>query len=205
MDNENIKILRSKIAMPLDIAIKLLKENNSDVDASIIAFHSYNITEISVATDCDIETAKAVYYSLDFDVTKAIKKINSLPVFITTRENPRPANEIGFVLYPVSKNGEFYKTEKRNDVFIPAADFDHIIDAFKSVFPLKNPWNEQIADQFDICSDNFFDVKTCRGIVDIISNSQTDNPTVLKFKNEVVHWMNERLKYADFINVFGNL
>lgn len=49
MNNEKIKILRNRIAIPLDIAIKLLKENNDDIDASEQKFHNINIKEISVS------------------------------------------------------------------------------------------------------------------------------------------------------------
>jgi len=123
MDSEKVKLLRSKIAIPLDIAIKLLKDNNGNIEDSEQEFHNNNIKEISFLAECDFETARESYLFYKYDKTKAVEKINSKQVFITTRENPIPRNEIGFILWP-EKDGENYKTKKRNDAFIPTADFE---------------------------------------------------------------------------------
>ena len=58
MDIEKIKTLRNKIAIPLDIAIKLLKNNNGNIEDSEREFHNNNIKEISVLAECDFETAR---------------------------------------------------------------------------------------------------------------------------------------------------
>ena len=57
MDNEKIKILRSKIAVPLNVAVQLLKKNNNDVLLCEQEFHSINIQTISQKAECDYETA----------------------------------------------------------------------------------------------------------------------------------------------------
>lgn len=205
MDSEKIKILRSRIAIPLDIAIKLLKENNSDVDASEKEFHNDNIKEISIVAECDLETARESYEFCKYDTTKAIEKINTKQVIITTRENPTPRNEIGFILWPENKDGENYKTKKRNDAFIPTADFDYVINEFRSVFPLQNSWNNNIEEIFDVCGTNWFDNKTCRIITDKIRQSKFEESKVTKFRNELIEWLEDKLKYADYIVVYGNL
>ena len=205
MDSEKIKILRNKIAIPLNIAIKLLEENKGDIEASEKEFHNNNIKEISVVAECDFETARESYGFCKYDTTKAIEKINSKQVIITTRENPIPRNEIGFILWPENKDGENYKTKKRNDAFIPTADFDYVINEFRSVFPLENPWNKIIEEHFDVCGHNYFDNKTCKTIIEKIMEKKTEELKITKFKNELIEWLNDKLIYADYIAVYGNL
>lgn len=204
MDSEKVKLLRSKIAIPLDIAIKLLKDNNGNIEDSEQEFHNNNIKEISFLAECDFETARESYLFYKYDKTKAVEKINSKQVIITTRENPIPRNEIGFILWP-EKDGENYKTKKRNDAFIPTADFDYVINEFKSVFPLENPWNKSMDEYFDVCGHNYFDKKTCRIIIDKIEQTQTDDLKIMKFRNELVEWLNDKLAYAEYLAVYGNL
>lgn len=61
MDRNAINILRSRITIPLDVAIQLLTENKGGIDASEQAFHKNNITEIAFAAECDYDTAKEHY------------------------------------------------------------------------------------------------------------------------------------------------
>lgn len=205
MDSEKIKILRNKITIPLDIAIQLLKKNNGDINASEQEFHSNNIREISITAECDPDTARENYELCQYDITKAVERISLRPVIITTRENPLLRNEIGFSLWPENEDGENYKTVKRNDAFIPTADFDYVINEFKSVFPLLNPWNGYIEDGFDTCGHNFFDRNTCRIIIDRIMQTKTDELKIAQFKNELIEWLNDKLIYAHYITVYGNL
>jgi hypothetical protein len=205
MDSKKIKILRNKIAIPLDIAIKLLTENKGNIEASEKEFHNSNIKEISVVAECDFETARESYDFCKYDTKKAIEKINSKQVIITTRQNLIPRNEIGFILWPENKNGENYKTKKLNNAFIPSGDFDYVINEFRSVFPLVNPWNKIMEKHFDVCGHNYFDNKTCRIIIEKIKQTKTDELNVTKFKNELIEWLNDKLTYADYLAVNGNL
>lgn len=205
MDSEKIKILRNKITIPLDIAIQLLKKNNGDINASEQEFHNSNIREISISAECDPDTARENYNLCKYDIQKAIEKINSRQIIITTRDNPSPRNEIGFILWPEDQDGKCYKTTKRNDAFIPTSDFDYIINEFKSVFPLENPWNKDMEESFDVCGHNYFDKNTCRIIIDSIMQTKTDELKVAKFKNELIEWLNDKLGYAEYIVVYGNL
>jgi hypothetical protein len=206
MDSEKIKMLRNRITIPLDIGIKLLKENNGDIDSSEKEFHNNNIIEISVLAECDFDTARDNYDFCKYNTMKAVEKINSKQVIITTRENPTPRNEIGFILWPKNKDGENYKTKKRNDAFIPTADFNYVINEFTSVFPLENPWNKNIEKYFfEVCGQNYFDNETCKKIVEKIKQTKTNELKVTKFKNELIEWLSDKLIYADYIAVYGNL
>lgn len=203
MSAESIKILRSKISIPLNKAIELLKKNNWDVLLSEEDFHNENIIEICKMTDCDQETARKEYLICNNDVVKAVERINQKPVRIGTGKFPD--SKIGFILWPEKENGEFYKTVKRNDVFIQTEDFNIVIEAFKSVYPMQNPWNNLIEDEFDILGTNFFDNKTgfliLQKICEIKSNDLGEN----RYLGDLIEWFEDKLSYADYIVVYGNL
>ncbi|UUC44465.1 hypothetical protein [Flavobacterium cerinum] len=205
MDRNTITILRSRISIPLDVAIQLLRENKGDIDASEQAFHNNNIKEIMLAAECDHETAKKHYELYKYNITKAIKKINSKEIVITTSEIPTGRNAIGFILWPENNDRVGYESTKRNDVFIPYVDFNLVINEFESVFPLQNPWNKMTEDSFDNCGHNYIDNKSCRIIVERIKQSKTDDPKVIEFKKQLIEWLDDKLSYADYITVYGNL
>lgn len=205
MDPTKIKILRSRTAIPLDVAIQLLKENNGDIDASEQAFHHNKIRAIVFEAECDYETAKEYYELCKYDTTKAIERINDRTVRISTREKPTSRNEIGFSIWPADNDINYYKTKKRNDVFIANYDFDLILDEFNSVFPIQNPWNKLIENSLDHCGYNYFDNPTCQIILERIKQSKTDDPKVLEFKTQFIAWFEDKLNYATYIVVFGTL
>ena len=203
MNKESIKILRSKIPIPLNKAIELLKKNNGDVELSEQDFNDENITEICKVTECEEETARKEYQICDHDVVKAIERINQKPVTIGTGKFSD--SKIGFVLWPENAKGEFYKTEKRNDVFIPAEDFDIILNTVQSVFLLQNEWNNTIEDEFDMIGHNFFDVKSCRLIIEKIGLLNPKDEREKDFLLEIINWLRDKLVYAEYIVVYGNL
>lgn len=203
MNNENIKILRSKISIPLNKAVELLKKNNGDVTLSEQDFHDENILEISKMANCDQETARKEYQICNYDVIKTMKKINDKPVKIGIGKFPD--SKIGFILWPENAKGEFYKTAKRNDVFIQTEDFDIVLEKFQSVFPLKKSSNNAVENEFDALGHNFFDNETSRDIVEKISLIETDDQNVKVFLGEIISWLNDKLVYADYIVVYGNL
>jgi hypothetical protein len=203
MKNEKIKILRNKISVPLNIALQLLKKNNNDVELCEKEFHDNNIHTICTRAECDYETAKQNYEVCNYDIIKAVERINQKLVIITTGKTTD--SKIGFILWPENAKGEFYKTEKRNDVFISVEDFDLILKEFQAVFPLRNPWNNQSENEFDVLGHNYFDNKTCEEIVQKISQIITNDEKVEIFLEEIINWIKDKLSYADYIVVYGNL
>lgn len=201
--DESVKILRSKISIPLAKAIQLLKKNNNDVALSEQDFHNENIIEICEKTECEEEIAKKEYQICNRDVIKAIESINKKPVVIATGNNP--VSKIGFILWPENAKGEFYKTEKRNDAFISAEDFDIVLKAFNSVFPLKDLDNNVEQETFDITGNNFFDNNVCKQILEKINKIESDDEKVKMFLKQIINWLNDKLFYADYIVVYGNL
>ncbi|MFD1601306.1 hypothetical protein ACFSJW_23180 [Flavobacterium artemisiae] len=203
MNTESIKVLRNKISIPLNKAIELLKKNNGDVLLAEENFHNENIIEICKTTDCDRETATKEYQICNYDVVKAVERINQKPVRIGTGKFLD--SKIGFILWPENENGEFYKTEKRNDAFIATEDFDLVLEIFESVFPMQNPWNNTIEDQFDSTGNNFFDIKTGLLILQKISEIKSNDSEENRFLGDLIEWFKDKLSYADYIVVYGNL
>ncbi|MBE8727312.1 hypothetical protein [Flavobacterium hungaricum] len=203
MNPESIKILRSKISIPLNKAIELLKMNNGDVALSEQSFHTENIIEICKVTECDEETAQKEYQICNCDVTKAVERINQKLVVIGTGKFQD--SKIGFILWPENENGEFYKTAKRNDAFITAEDFDLVLEVFQSVFPLQNPWNNSSEDKFDKVGNNFFDKKKALIILQKINEIKSKDANETRFLKELTEWLNDKLSYAAYIVVYGNL
>jgi|GEM_PF-106126 len=207
IDTEKIKILRQKLSIPLNAAIKLVKEHNGDVSACEKAFHKTNINAICRLAECDESMAKKYYHICKGDVQKAIKKIDERLVCITTNEPNETVHKIGFILWAENQNLTQYITSKAESVFIQSKDFDYVIEEFQSVFPQKRPYkdSEIIDDCFCICSHNIFDNKTCRHIVKRIARIATDDPKVEKFLRDLIKWFNIKLRFADYIVVYGNL
>ena len=206
MKKEKIKELRKIISIPLKKAIELLRKNNGDILASEVEFHNHNIKNISQITECDEEIVKKEYEICKYDVKKTIDRINAREVIITTRIDRIRCNEIGFELWPMNAEGEEYKTVKRNDIFIPTADFDYIIEVFKSVFPQKDPITKNIQNYLYPCGFNHFDKSTCKLILEKIDQIGFNNkPEIEHFIKEVKEWFEDKLKYADIIAVYGNL
>jgi len=203
MNTESIKILRNKISVPLSRAMELLRNNKGDVALAEQDFHSQNIFEICSKTQCEEKTARKEYQICNYDVAKAIKRINWKLIILATGNNPD--SKIGFILWPENAKGEFYKTEKRNDAFISTEDFEIVLKEFQSVFPMKNPRNDIIEEEFDEIGTNFFDNKTSRLIVERISKIKTNNEKEKAFLFELINWLNDKLAYADYIVVYGNL
>ena len=205
MDRKKLNALRERVSIPMKDAIELLKKTNGDIPAAENEFHALKIKDICRLADCDEETAAQTYKLYNCDIEKAISKINNRDIIITTRDTLGPKNEIGYSLWPETKNGDCYKTVKRNAVFIPSSDFDYIIEEFKSVFPQKHPVFKHVEKEFDPCGDNHFSNSVCKQILSKIEQIKKSDPKIEKFLEEVKDWLNDKLEYADIIVVFGNL
>lgn len=63
MHHEKLKSLRAKINISLTEALSLLKQNNDDIEQSLVQFHQNNLNKICLATGCDEKLAQAYYIS----------------------------------------------------------------------------------------------------------------------------------------------
>ena len=203
MDDEKLKILRNKISIPLNVAVQLLKKNDGNVVLSEKEFHDSNIKKICLQAECGYQTAKENYEICHYDIKKAIERINQKPIVITTGKTTD--SKIGFIIWPENAKGEFYKTTRRNDAFVPTEDFNLIVKEFLSVFPLRNPFNNMIEEEFDYTGHNFFDHKTIVLIVEKIKNIEKDDEKEKAFLTKIINWLNDKLTYAEYIMVYGNL
>ncbi|OEC88996.1 hypothetical protein [Acinetobacter sp. YK3] len=197
MDREKIEQIRKELSIPLTYALKLLKDNQNDVSAAIINFHTDNIEKVIQATECKMSVAQDAYQYCNFDVQKAIIEIKSQVMLITTRDNQQKIkNEIGFILWAETEGS---KTSS-NDIFIPAHDFDYILDAFKVACN-----NTLSKNNFDVCGYNYLDHHTCNVILNAMLKIPANNLAVEKFLIALISWWSDQLKRAKYIVVYGNL
>lgn len=203
MNIENLKNLRQKISIPLKEAIALLETYKGDLIACEKAFHEQNIAKIIAATNCEKELAQKEYFIFKNDINKAIVRINNKPIIIA-----RPYNiheKIGFVLFPLKSNREYYNTERRNDVFIPSIDFDLIIEDFNAIYPITNPINKMIEHSIYIYGYNYFNKVDIIKIFERIKLRKANDNLEEDFFKKVIEWFEEKLAYADIIAVLGTL
>ncbi|VXA56489.1 conserved hypothetical protein [Acinetobacter proteolyticus] len=202
MDREKIEQIRKELSISLTYAIKLLKENQNDVSASIINFHKDNIEKVIQATKCEISVAQDSYQCCNFDVDKAVKKIQSQVMVLTTRENQQKIkNEIGFILWAES---EGHKTSS-NDIFIPVHDFDYVLDVFKIACSVDQLDKSLSKTSFDVCGYNYLDHHTCTVIFNEMLKIPTNNLAIEKFLKALISWWHDQLNNAEYIVVYGNL
>ena len=202
MDREKIDQIRKELSISLTNAIKLLKENQNDVSASIINFHKDNIEKVIQATKCEVSVAQDSYQCCNFDVDKAVKKIQSQVMLLTTRENQQKIkNEIGFILWAES---EGHKTSS-SDIFIPVHDFDYVLDAFKIACSVDQLGNSLSKTSFDVCGYNCLDHHTCIVILNAMLKISANNSTIEKFIKALISWWRDQLDHAECIIVYGNL
>lgn len=204
IDFQKIKALRDKLSIPLDTAMELINENNGDLLICEQEFHKNNINTICRLAECNETLAEKYYQICKFDIEKSIKKIHEQLFYLTTTPN-EPIDKIGFILWAENSNLDKYITSRDKSLFIQTRDFEYVIEAFKSVFPLKISNNNKIQDCFDVVSDNIFDNKTSRIIVERIAKIKTRDSNVESFLRDLIKWFNTQLRYADDIVVYGNL
>lgn len=202
MEREKIEQIRHELSISLIYAIKLLKENQNDVAASIISFHNDNIEKVVQATNCEVSVAQDSYQYCGFNVDKAIKKIKSQVMLLTTRESQKKIkNEIGFLLWAES---EGHKTST-NDIFIPMQDFDYVLDAFKIACSDDQLDNSLSKTSFDVCGYNYLDHHTCTAILNAMLKIPTNNLVVENFIKALISWWRDQLNNTEYIVVYGNL
>ena len=204
MDFQRIKELRERLFVPMDLAKELIIEYDGDLLACEQEFHRNNINTICRLAECNEIIAKKYYRICEFDIEKSIKKIHEQLFSLTINPN-ETIDKIGFILSAENEILDKYVTSRDKSLFIQSKDFEHVIDAFRSVFPLTNSETGEIQECFDIVSDNFFDNKTSRIIVDRMAKIKTKDPNFESFLRDLIKWFNIQLRYADDIIVYGNL
>ncbi|SHF59835.1 hypothetical protein SAMN05444344_0712 [Tenacibaculum mesophilum] len=201
---QKIKELRNRLSIPMDLAKELIINNDGDLLTCEQEFHRNNINSICRLAECNETIAKKYYRICGFDIEKSINKIHEQLFYLTVTPN-EPIDKIGFILWAENESLDKYITLRDKSLFIQTKDFEYVIDAFKSVFPLTNSNTRETQNCFNIVSGNFFDNKTSRIIVGRIATIKTKDPNVEMFLRDLIKWFNTQLRYADEIVVYGNL
>lgn len=194
MEMVKIKELRDKIAIPLHVAKKLLKENNNNVELSLQEFHRNNINAICRLAECSETIAEKYYHISNYDIEKTIKKIHDRLIYLTATRN-ETIDKIGFILWAENESLEKYASSSDGSLFIQTKDFEYVIDIFRSNDP----------ETFDITGHNRFDNTTMRKIVEQIARLKVKTSDEELFLRDLIKWFNSKLRYADKIVIYGNL
>jgi DNA-directed RNA polymerase subunit F len=193
MDSQNIKILRNKISVPLNVAKKLLSENNNDIELSVQKFHKNNINTICRLAECDDTIAEKYYLVCKYDIEKTIKKIHEQLFYLTATPN-QPIDKIGFIIWAENDSLNDYATSRDKSLFIQTKDFEYIMDIIR-----------EYRKEFDTTGFNKFDNQTMRKIVEQIARIATNDSEVESFLRALIKWFNSKLRYAHNIIIYGNL
>lgn len=203
MNIQKLKELRKRLSISLTEAKELLAETDDLVVCEQI-YHQNNRKTIQRLTQCEEVTANKFYTITKFDVEKAVQKIHEQLVFFTATPG-ESLEKIGYVLWEENVALDHYITSRDRTLFIQSKDFEIVLPVFKSVFPLKNPLNDEVQIAFDSVSNNLFDNKTCNDIVLKLAKIKTNDPDVELFLRNLIYWFQTRLRYAEYIVVSGNL
>lgn len=114
-------------------------------------------------------------------------------------------NKIGLLLWTEDENGDEIPNAEEEYIFIPTEDFDFVINDFKSVFPLINPWTEIVENHFDACGNNYFNQENMKIIIQKLKSQLFESDKVENFKIELLNWLEEKSVAAPYIVVYGNL
>ncbi|MFK8265286.1 hypothetical protein [Capnocytophaga cynodegmi] len=202
--NQEIKILQQEISVSIAQALRLLKSTNGIVSLAVEQFHRENITYIGEETECNPVLAREFYEKCNYNAEKAIAEIVKKPVVFTTSVG-QDKGKIGYVIYGLDENFNSFSGKKGISAFISESDFEYIKSEFQSFYPRMNPLFDEMEEEFSATSDNVFDREICLKILEKLEQKIFDNENVTKFVSDLIDWILERLKYAHYINFYGNL
>lgn len=124
---------------------------------------------------------------------------------ISTENDLIYKNKIGLLLWTEDENGDEIPNAEEEYIFIPTEDFDFVINDFKSVFPLINPWTEMVENHFDACGNNYFNQENMKIIIQKLKSQLFESDKVENFKIELLNWLEDKSVAAPYIVVYGNL
>lgn len=202
--NQEIKILQQQISVSIAQALRLLKNTNGIVSLAVEQFHQENITHIGEETECNPVLAREFYEKCNYNTEKAIAEILKKPVVFSTSVG-QDKGKIGYVIYGLDEKFNSFSGKKGISAFISESDFEYIKSEFQSFYPRMNPLFDEMEEEFSATSDNVFDREICLKILEKLEQKIFDNENVTKFVSDLIGWILERLKYAHYINFYGNL
>ncbi|MFK8281400.1 hypothetical protein [Capnocytophaga cynodegmi] len=202
--NQEIKILQQQISVSIAQALRLLKNTNGIVSLAVDQFHQENITYIGKETERNPVLAREFYEKCNYNTEKAIAEILKKPVVFATSVG-QDKGKIGYVIYGLDEKFNSFSGKKGISAFISESDFEYIKSEFQSFYPRMNPLFDEMEEEFSATSDNVFDREICLKILEKLEQKVFDNENVTKFVSDLIGWILERLKYAHYINFYGNL
>ncbi|MFK8297132.1 hypothetical protein ACI76O_01930 [Capnocytophaga cynodegmi] len=202
--NQEIKILQKQIPVSIVQALRLLKDTNGIVSLALEQFHQENVTYIGKEAECNPVLAREFYEKCNYNTEKAIAEILKKPVVFAASVD-QDKGKIGYVIYGLDEKFNSFSGKKGISAFISESDFEYIKSEFQSFYPRMNPLFDEMEEEFSATSDNVFEAEICLEILEKLEQKVFDNKEVTKLVSDLIGWILERLKYAHYINFYGNL
>lgn len=200
---EQIQTLRQSLSISLNRASDLLKQAHGDTLSAQTLYHDEQIAHIAHMCQCDINLAREQYERYQHNAEKAIAEINSRPLFFSIDNRPFPKRCVAFFISAMDEDFEPFANEKI--LMVSMEDFACMADEFETAFPLYQPLFDEVQQGLDYTSRNIFDNDTCKNIIARLRLKTYDDPKTQAFVNQVLAWFDEKLSYAPYIELDGNL
>ncbi len=209
MDREQLKKLRQRIDIPLQDAIRLLKQENGNIDAAIHLYRQQCIELIVEKLKCSPQSAQSYYvhYGLQFDKMLMSRQRRVAPLVVLSADIEHPAYpHIGFDIWAEDENFNEVKSQPERRYFMYLDEFNQVLDIFNSVYPQIHPRSLQLEHQFDACFDNYFDHVTLHKII-LQLQQRALQPDVKQqiFITQLVECLEQKMQLGCYVVLDGNL
>lgn len=123
-------------------------------------------------------------------------------VKIRVDESVPPEYKYGYQFYSFDAEGEL-SNQNDNYIFIHSEDFEWLLKAFESVFPVE--FKSEVQHHFDATGSNYFGREQVQQVISYIRTMAFEDEKVKLFAQKVADWLEKQLQYAKTIEVYGTL
>lgn len=109
------------------------------------------------------------------------------------------------MLFPGRFGGNWEKIPDEKHLLIHFSDFELLLDAVGSVYPLLDIETGEVQECFEVCGMNSIHAAAWSGILERIRRLQPEDEKQKAFLHDVADWLVENLSLADGIMVNGTL
>ncbi|MCH4242992.1 hypothetical protein [Acinetobacter gerneri] len=127
-----------------------------------------------------------------------------MSIKLTIEVDPKSVINIGFFIWAAGEYCESIVNEQNRMYFILSDDFSYVIDIFRSVYPLLNPYSKTIEGTFDVCFDIFFDHVTIQSIISKIQTLNFADIEVMNFLEKIIQCLKEKMSIGSYVVIEGN-
>jgi hypothetical protein len=116
-----------------------------------------------------------------------------------------PKEKYGFILFPAKFGDKWDKIPDDKHLFIHYSDFEHIIAAIKSIYPVTRPDTNDTEEEFDVCGMNWIHNQAWSEITSKLQSDVYEDAELKRFVDDFCAWIAENQIGSDEIMVQGTL